>query len=110
MEKLNILWTSSDKDTFMNMIAMYSKNSLSRGWWDEINLVIWGGSTRLVGENPGIQKELTKMLEKGVTIEACKACADKLKVSDTLRELGIEVKYMTALTGYIKGDDHFISV
>lgn len=110
MDKLNILWTSNDKDTFINMVALYSKNSLKSGWWDQINIVIWGGSTRLAGEDAQVQKELQKLLEAGVTIEACKACADKLKVSALLKDLGIRVKYMTALTGYIKGEDHLISV
>jgi len=89
---------------------MYSINSLKSGWWEQVNVVIWGGSTRLAGEDAEVQKEIRKMIEKGVTIEACKACADKLKVSGILKELGAEVKYMSALTGYIKGEDHFISV
>ncbi len=110
MERLNILWTSNDKDTFMTMISMYSLNSLKNGWWDQVNVVIWGGSTRLAGHDEQIQKEIQKMIEKGVTIEACKACADKLKVSATLEELGVEVKYMSKLTNYIKGDDHLITV
>lgn len=51
--------------------------------------------------------------ENGVTIEACKACkacADKYKLSPTLKELGVEVKYMTEITAYIKGDDKLISI
>lgn len=110
MEKLNILWTSNDKDTFKHMISMYSLNSLRNGWWDEVNIIIWGGSTRLAGEDLEIQKELQKLLENGVTIEACKACADKMKVASTLKGLGIEVKYMSKLTGLIKGDDNLITI
>ncbi len=110
MEKLNILWTSSDKDTFHNMIAMYSLNSIKSGWWDAVNIIIWGGSTRLSGEDAEVQKELQKLMENGVTVEACKACADKMKVSATLKELGIDVKYMSKLTGLIKGKEHLITI
>ena len=77
---------------------------------DQVNVVIWGGSTRLAGTDEGVQKEIKKMLENGVTFEACKACADKMKISETLKDLGVDVKYMSALTGYIKGDDKLITV
>ncbi len=110
MERLNILWTSSDKETFKNMISMYSINSLKRGDWNEVNIIIWGGSTKLAGEDPEVQKEIQKMLSGGVTIEACKACADKYKLSPTLKGLGVDVKYMTKMTGYIKGDDKLITI
>jgi hypothetical protein len=110
IEKLNILWTSNDKDTFHNMVAMYSLNSMKSGWWDAVNIIIWGGSTRLAGEDVEVQKVLKKLIENGVTIEACKACADKIKVSGTLKDLGIEVKYMSKLTGLIKGDDKLITI
>lgn len=79
MERLNILWTSNDKETFKNMISMYSINSLKSGWWDEVNIIIWGGSSKLSGEDAEVQKEIKKMLGKGVAIDACKACADKYK-------------------------------
>ncbi len=110
MERLNILWTSSDKETFKNMISMYSVNSLKRGDWDEVNIVIWGGSTKLTSEDPEVQKEVQKILSSGVTIEACKACADKYKLSPTLKDLGVDVKYMSKLTGIIKGDEKLITI
>lgn len=110
MEKLNILWTSSDKDTFKNMIAMYSLNSMKSGWWDAVNIIIWGGSTRLSGEDKEVQMELQKLLKNGITIEACKACADKMKVSKSLKDLGIEVKYMSKLTGIIKRNEKLITI
>ncbi len=110
MEKLNILWTTNDKDTFKSMIAMYSLNSMKSGWWDAVNIIIWGGSTRLSGEDPDVQQELQKLMKSGVTIEACKACADKMKVTESLKNLGIDVKYMSKLTGLIKGDDHLITI
>jgi hypothetical protein len=110
MEKLNILWTSSDKETFKNMISMYSINSLKRGDWDAVNVVIWGGSTKLTSEDADVQKEIKKMIDNGVTIEACKACADKYKAAQTIKDLGVDVKYMTIMTGYIKGDDKLITI
>lgn len=110
MEKLHILWTSNDKDTFKNMISMYSINSIKSGWWDAVNIIIWGGSSKLAIEDEEVQKELRKMLASGVSIEACKACADKYNGSQILTDLGVEVKYMSKLTDYIKGDDKMITI
>jgi len=110
MDRLHILWTSSDKETFKNMIAMYSLNSLKSNWWDEVDLIIWGGSTKLAGEDEEVQEEIKKMIAAGVIIEACKACADRYKLSQTLEDLGVEVKYMSKLTGIIKRKEHLITI
>ena len=110
VEKLYILWTSSDKETFKNMISMYSLNSIKSGWWDEVEIIIWGGSTKLAGEDAEVQNEIKKLLDGGVIVEACKACADKLKVSSTLKELGVTVKYMSKMTGLIKKKEHLITI
>ena len=110
MEKLYILWTSSDKETFKNMISMYSLNSIKNGWWDEVEIIIWGGSTKLAGEDEEVQKEIKKLLDGGVIVEACKACSDKLKASSTLKELGVTVKYMSKLTDIIKNNEKLITI
>ncbi len=110
MERLNILWTSNDKDTFKHMVSMYALNSLKNGWWEEVNIIIWGGSTRLASEDPEVQEGIKQLIKYGVSVEACKACADRMKTSSILTELGIEVKYMSKLTGLIKGDEKLITI
>lgn len=111
MSKLNILWTTSDVDTVNSMLSMYTCNALKNNWWDEIHIVIWGGSTKLISEDESVHKLITKMIDAGVTFEACKACADKYKVSEKLKELGVIVKYMgIPLTNYIKSEDEFITI
>ena len=110
MDRLHILWTSNDKESFKNMISMYSLNSLKNGWWDEVNLIIWGSSTKLTGQDPEVQEEIKKMIEAGVIVEACKACADRYELAPTLEDLGITVKYMSKLTGIIKNREHLITI
>lgn len=87
MDRLNILWTTNDKDTFFNMISMYSLNSLKSNWWNNVNIIIWGGLTRLTGEDPEAQKELMK---NGVSVEACKACADKMKTTYLFKRIKLD--------------------
>jgi len=111
MEKLNILWTTDNKDTVFNMLSMYTTNSIKNTWWDEINVIIWGASAKLVGNDTQVQTEVMEMMARGVHVEACKACSDNLGVTEKLIQLGIHVRYMgNALTGYLKSNDKFISI
>ena len=42
MDKIHILWTTDDKITSLNMLAIYVLNAKIRGWWKEINVIIQG--------------------------------------------------------------------
>ncbi len=111
MDKLNILWTTDNKDTFINMISMYSINAKTNKWWDEINVIIWGASINLAGHDPFVQKEIKKMKDAGVIIEACQACADNFSVTDKLIKLDINVRYMgEPLTEYLKKDEKLLTI
>lgn len=111
MEKINILWTTTNKDTVINMISMYSINSIKNNWWKTVNVIIWGASAKLIGSDAQIQLEVQKMLDQGVSIEACKACSDNFGVTDKLIDLGINVRYMgEPLTNYIKNDEKVLTM
>ncbi len=71
MDKLNIIWTTTNKDTIKNMISMYSINALKKGLWDEVNVIVWGGSVKLLREDREVQNEVMEMIKGGVEMEAC---------------------------------------
>jgi hypothetical protein len=111
MDKLNILWTTDNKDTFFNMLAMYSMNSKKKNWWDKVNVIIWGASAKLAGNDPQVQAEILEMKNVGVTIEACKECAEINNVTERLEKLGINVRYMGfPLTEYLKDGEKLITI
>ena len=111
MDKLNILWTSDNKDTLFNMLSMYSTNSIKNNWWDEVNVIIWGASAKLVGNDTQVQTEIMEMMQRGVKFEACKACSDDFGVSEKLVEMGVNVRYMgKSLTDYLKSDEKMITI
>ena len=111
MEKLNILWTTDNKDTILNMLSMYATNSVKNNWWDEVNVIIWGASAKLVGTDTQVQTEVMEMITRGVKIEACKACSDDFGVSEKLIQLGVNVRYMgKPLTDYLKADEKLITI
>lgn len=111
MHKLNILWTTTNRDTITNMLLMYSTNTKQKGLWDEVNVIIWGASAKLIGENTAVQAEVREMIEKGVHVEACRACSEKYGVAETLENLGIDVKYMGQyLTEYLKQGEKMLTL
>jgi hypothetical protein len=111
MDKLNILWTTDNKDTIFNMLSMYAINSISNKWWQKVNLIIWGASAKLVGNDIQVQTEIVEMINQGVTIEACKDCCDNFGVTDKLTKLGINVRYMgKPLTDYIKSGENILTI
>lgn len=111
MNKLNILWTTTNRETITHMISMYAVNALKMGLWDEVSIIIWGASAKLLGEDEDLQKEVIAMMEKGVQIGACRACSDNLGVTETIEKLGIDVKYMgVQLTEILKQDGKLLSI
>jgi hypothetical protein len=111
MDKLNILWTTDNKNTVFDMLVMYATNSKKNQWWQDVNVIIWGASAKLVGTDAQVQTEVMEMINCGISIEACKACCDNLGVTDTLMKLGVNVRYMgVALTDYIKSGENILTI
>jgi hypothetical protein len=104
-QELAIVWTSADRDVALKMVFMYAFNAKKMNWWNDINFIVWGPSSKLLSEDKELQEYIVKMKKVGVKVYACKACADMYGVSDKLSKLGLEVKYMGVdLTNFIKTD------
>lgn len=111
MDKLNILWTTDNKDTIFNMLSMYAINAKRHNWWEYVNVIIWGASAKLAGNDTQVQTEILEMLNHGVTVEACKACCDQFGVTERLEKLGVIVRYMgQPLTNYLKVDEKILTI
>ena len=107
-DELVVLWTSGDREVALKMAFMYTFNSKRFKWgWKNVTLVVWGPSAKLLTEDKELQEHIIDMKEKGVKILACKKCSDLYGVSDALRRLSIEVKYMgKPLTDYLRDDNY----
>ena len=93
-DELYVLWTSGDREVALKMVFMYTLNSRLKEWWPRVNLIVWGPSAKLLTGDAELQDKVQAMLHVGVTVVACKACADSYGVSAALEALGVEVKYM----------------
>lgn len=91
--KLTVLWTTADRVTVEKMVFMYTLNAKLQGWFDDVTLVVWGASTQLLAESPDLQERIREMMEAGVKVEACKACADQLNATTILDSCHVEVRY-----------------
>ena len=92
--KLAVVWTSGDPEVAHRMCLMYTHAAKRAGWFDEVLLIVWGPSDRLLAADRDVQAKVKSMIADGVVVQACVACADSYGVSDDLRALGIEVKPM----------------
>ena len=102
-DKLAVLWTSADREVALKMVFMYTYNSKLNGWWDDVTLIIWGPSSKLLSMDTELQDYVKKIQKIGVKIQACKACSDMYGVTEKLESLDIEVIYMgEPLTDYLK--------
>lgn len=109
-DELVVIWTSGDRDVAIKMVFMYSTNSMLRGWWEKITLMVWGPSSKLLTEDKELQDHIKRMQELGVNVIACKSCSDSYGITEVLQELGVEVKYTgQLLTNYIKNGNKVIT-
>jgi hypothetical protein len=104
-DKLVVLWTSDDPNVAERVALMYTHAAKTAGWFENVTLVVWGPSAKLISENSNLQQKVKEMQKDGVLIEACVVCADSYGVSDALRSLGFDVKPMgKPLTDYLKSE------
>jgi hypothetical protein len=105
---LVVLWISGDREVALKMAFMYTYNSKRFKWgWKNVTLVVWGPSAKLLVADTELQEHIIELKEAGVKLLACKKCSDLYGVSQDLRRLGIEVKYMgKSLTDYLRDDNY----
>lgn len=102
--RLAVVWTSGDPDVAHRVCLMYTHAARKSNWFDEVRLVVWGPSAKLLAGDNDLQEKVKAMMANGVVVQACIVCADSYGVTESLCGLGIEVKAMgQPLTQMLKG-------
>jgi len=110
-QELYVLWTSGDREVALSMVFMYTFNAKTRGWWENVTLIIWGPSAKLLSQDEELQGRIRQMIEAGVHVVACVACATMFGVVKNLEDLGVEVKGMgDPLTQLLKAGKTLLTV
>ena len=87
----NYLPLKGDPVVFDKMVLMYAVNSLVRGWWEKVTVILWGETARLAAADPAVRERIVLAMEQGVKFSACITCAKELGVEQALRDMGLEV-------------------
>ncbi|MEX0745470.1 MAG: DsrE family protein [Phycisphaeraceae bacterium] len=93
-KRLAVLWTSGDPEVAHRVAFMYTRGAAEQNWFDEVRLIVWGPSARLLAGDKDLQAAVEQLRESGVQVRACIACADSYGVTETLRSLDIPVEPM----------------
>lgn len=109
--ELNVLWTNADPLTAEHMVLLYTINAQKRGWFEQVNIIVWGATAKLVAEDEKIQNLVKEAISVGVKFRACIHCATELNVGDELIEIGIPLEPMgLPLTDLIKNDAKILTI
>lgn len=109
--KAKILWTTDNKETSLHMVCLYAHNALLKGWMDEVEVLVWGASQRLIAEDAQVRAKVEAMIQDGVKVIACLKCADTMEITAPLQTCGIDVYYTgELLSSWITSGETVISV
>ena len=81
---------------------MYASRTLSEGWMDEVKVIFFGPSERLLVEDQLIAKTAKELsaVEKPI---ACKFISDRDGISEKIEALGVKLEYVgTTISNFIK--------
>ena len=80
-DELDILWTTADKEVFTKVIFPYGLNSKKLSWWNEVELIVWGPSSKLLSEDEELQGKIKGQRFKRCGIKTSPtACAGNLLI------------------------------
>lgn len=103
--RIAVVWTSGDPEVAHRVCLMYTHAAAKGKWFDEVRLVVWGPSARLLAADKDLQAKVKEMAADGVEVQACIVCANSYGVTEALREQGLEAKAMgRPLTEMLQSD------
>ncbi len=110
-KEAKILWTTDNKDSAENMVLLYAHNAKLNGWMDEVTVLVWGASQKLIAQDKDIQEKVKLMIKDGVKVVACLKCADNMEITEGLNSCNIDVFYTGEfLSDWIKSGETIITV
>lgn len=93
MSKVLVVWKSNNEIDIHNFVIPYCYNAVVQEWFDEVELLIWGASQEVVMNDKVVQQRVANLVKNKVTVYACKMCSDNVGATETLIELGVNVRY-----------------
>lgn len=81
---------------------MYAKNAAKNNWLDDLKVVFFGPSEKLITEDKEIAEYALEIADLCETM-ACKYISDKEDISDEIKEKGVKIEYVgSIISDFIK--------
>ena len=93
--KLLVVIATRDREKALAGL-MYAGNAAKRGWIDDVKVVFFGPSERLVVEDEQVAAQVRELAVAGGSF-ACKAISDREAISEELERLGLKVEYVGSI-------------
>jgi len=93
-QRLCIVWSSADPDVAKSTCFMYALNAKRFNWFDEVHVIVWGPSARLLVKDESVRAHFNAARKMGVKMEACLLSAKSLGVDQEMKKLGLKVGLM----------------
>jgi len=94
VDSLLVIIATRDPEKIKTAV-MYAGNAKKRGWFNEVEVIFFGPSEDEIAKNKNLIKDIMQISsDTGLTIGACKAVADNMKLTPTLESVGLNVFYV----------------
>jgi hypothetical protein len=93
-DKVFVILSSQDPEVLLEVGFTYPYNTAVHGWMEDVKIIFFGPSEKLVIDNTDVQARLKEALDAGIHVMACKGCSERMGITADLEALGIEVLYV----------------
>jgi len=94
VSKVFVILSSGDREVALEVGLIYPLNAAKNVWMDEVKVIIFGPSEKVVANDKEVQGRIRELLENDVEVLACKWCADRMGITEKLEEIGVPVVYV----------------
>lgn len=93
-DKVFVILSSQDREVLLEAGFTYPFNAAKNRWMEEVKIILFGPSEKVIVNDIEVQSRLKEVLEAGIHVMACKWCSERMGITSQLEELGIEVLYV----------------
>jgi len=99
--KVLVIIATADKDKALTSL-MYATNAKKYGWVEDIKTIFFGPAQTLMVTDSEVSQAIQQLASQSETV-ACKFIAERDKLSDLTKKLGVQIEYVgTIISDLIK--------
>lgn len=88
-EEINILWTTENRDVFIESIVPYVSRCFDQETEQDLVLIVWGSALEVLAEDENLQNKLASLIDEGLKVKTSRFLADQYEITERLTDLGI---------------------